>query len=114
MHIFSVCKIRTINKSASINRESNLNEYLQYVTNAQILYWNLIGQNQSIQPKFCPTSRTTSQLSKVGHKDLILTSLLKASGRFRIKARKTANQNHIDRKSTALCRMNLYMFCELI
>ena len=102
-------KTHTISKSASISRESNLNEYLQYLTNAQKLYWNLIGQNKSIQPKFWPTSSTTSEWSKVGRKDLILTSLLETNGRLQIARRKTANQINIDQKPTALCWVNLYM-----
>ena len=106
-------KIHNISKSASINREGNLNEYLQYSTNAHKLYWNLIGQNKSIQPKFWPTSSTTSDWSKVGHKDIILTTLLKASGRLQTERQKTANQDHTDRKPTSLCRMNLYMLCLL-
>ena len=77
-----MCKILTISKSASINRECNLNERLQNLTKAQIQYWNLIGQNKSIQLKFRPTSSTTSERSKVGHKDLNLTSLLEARGRL--------------------------------
>ena len=51
---------------------------------------------------------TTNEWSKVGHKDLILSCLLKASGRLQIEGQKTANQNHIDQKPTALCRMNIY------
>ena len=49
---FLVCKSHTISKSAHISRESNLNGHLQHLTNAQMLYWNLIGQNKSIQAKF--------------------------------------------------------------
>ena len=104
-----MCKIHTNSKVASINQESNLNEYIQYLVNSQTLYWNLIGQNKSIQPKFWPTSNTTSEWSKVGHKDLIVTSLLKAGGRLHIEGRKTANENHTDQKSVAFCRTNLYM-----
>ena len=104
-----VCKIHTINKSASIDRERNINEYLQNLSNAQILYWNLIGQNKSIHPNFWPTSSTTSEWSKIGLKDLILTSLVKASAGLQIEGRKTANQHHADQKPTALCWMNLYM-----
>ena len=37
---------------------------------------------QLIQSKLRPTSSTTTEWSKVGHKDLLLTSLLKASGRL--------------------------------
>ena len=104
-----MCKIHTNSKGASINRENNLNEYFQYLTNAQIPYWNLTGQNKSIQPNFLPTSATSSEWSKVGNKDLILTNLLKSSGRPQLEGQKTANQDHADQKSTASCRMNLYM-----
>ena len=96
-----MCKIHTISKSASINRENNLNEYLQYLTNAQILYWNLIGQKKLNSIKIA-----TSEYSKVRHNDLISTSLLRASGRLQIEGRKTADQHHTDQKPTALCRMN--------
>ena len=37
-------------------------------------------QTQLIQPEFWPTSSTTTEYSIVGHKNLILTSLLKTSG----------------------------------
>ena len=47
-----MCKIHTISKSASINRASSLNERLQYLTNAQILYWNLIGQKNEFSQSF--------------------------------------------------------------
>ena len=39
-----VCKNFVISKGAIINRESSLNECLQYLTTAQILYKLLIGQ----------------------------------------------------------------------
>ena len=104
-----MCEIHTISKSASINWESNLNEYLQFVTKAQRLYWNLIGQNKSIHLKVRPTSSTSNEWIKIGQKDLILTKLLKASGRLQIEGRTTAYQNHIDQKPTAFYWMNLNM-----
>ena len=42
--------MHTNSKSAGINRENNLNEYLQYSTNAQTLYWNLIGKKNHFSP----------------------------------------------------------------
>ena len=45
------CRFHTVSKSTINNRESSLNEFLQNLTNAQILYWNLIGQNILIQAK---------------------------------------------------------------
>ena len=104
-----MCKIHTISKSASINWESSLNECLQYLTNAQILYYNLFVQNKLIQPKFWPTNSTTGEWSKIGHEDLFLTSRLKASGRFQTNKRKTARRNCNDPKLSNLLWMTSYM-----
>ena len=40
---FLECKIKTISPGANINQERKLDEYLKFVADAQILYWNLIG-----------------------------------------------------------------------
>ena len=71
-------KTYTTSKSSSINRDSSLNERLGYLTDTQLLYWNLIGQNKLIQPKIRPTNSTTKERSKASQKDVILTNLLKS------------------------------------
>ena len=58
MQILLACKIHTNDK---INREGILKERLQYLSNAQILYWNLIGQNKSIHPKLWPNKSTARE-----------------------------------------------------
>ena len=99
--VSTVCRIHTFSKIASISRNSRLNERLHYSSNAQILYWNLIGQNRLFQRKFWPTSSTTSECSNVGHKDLNLTSLLEASSCPQIKGQKTARWSYADKKKMA-------------
>ena len=96
-----VCKIHNFSKSASINRDNSLNENLQYLTNEQKLFWNMIGKNKVVQQKSWPNGSNTSDWSKAGNKNLILTTSLKASGLFQIKGRKMARRNHIDQKLTA-------------
>ena len=82
---------------------------LQRLTNRQLLYWNQIGQNKLIQPKFWPTSSTSSEWSKNGPKDLILTSLIEASGRFQINGRNMARRGNTDQKLTTFCWMTSCM-----
>ena len=42
----------------------------------------MIEQSKLIQLKFSPSSSPTSEFSKISQKDLILASLLEASGRL--------------------------------
>ena len=43
-----------------------------------------VSSKQLIQSKFRPTSSLTNEWSEVDHKDVLLTSLLKASGRCQV------------------------------
>ena len=45
----TITKLRK--NSNTPRKQNNLSECLQYLTNSQILYWNLIGQNKSTQLK---------------------------------------------------------------
>ena len=47
----------------------------------EVLYLNLIGQGEYSYPILTKQQRCWSVV-KIGHQDLILTTLLKASGRF--------------------------------
>ena len=85
-----MCKIHTINKYASINRKSvQTNVDKAKLTRSIIL--NPDWPKYLIPPKLWPTSSTTSKWSKVCHKDLFLTSLLKASGHFLTKKERWRN-----------------------
>ena len=77
-----MCKIHTNSKQASIISEQiQTNAYSAQLTCSLIL--NPDWSNQVFLSEFRPNNSAAGEWSQVGHKDLILTILLEASGRFR-------------------------------
>ena len=57
----------------------------------EVLYLNLIGQGKHLYPILTKQQRCW-RVIKIGHQDLILTTSLKASGRFQSKGELRPNE----------------------
>ena len=78
-----MCKIHTNSKEACIKRErlGRLWRLFIALNSFEVLYLNLIGQGKYSYQILTKQQRCW-KVVKIGHQDLILTTLLEASGRF--------------------------------
>ena len=75
------CKIHSNSKQACIMKERiQSNAYSAHFIRSLILKFD--WSKQVFLSKFLPSNGAAGMWSEFGHKDLILTTLLKASGRF--------------------------------
>ena len=85
-----MCKIHTNSKQASIIRERiQTNAYSAQLTCSIVL--NSDWSEKVFFSKFWQSNSVAGEWSKAGHKDLVLTTLLKASGRFWIQGETRQN-----------------------
>ena len=89
-----MCKIHTNSEQASINSERKWN----IVYSAKLacsLILNFDWSEKVYLSKFWPSNSAAREWSKVGHKDLILTTLLNASGRVWTKGKIRQRESQI-------------------